>query len=474
MFRECIATPIDPIPVEYIDTLNRPEGEPDYSLSCLGIAMLRPRIENYSGISGTYRNVNEESACVDEMLEFEYNGHPTFCYYMYRHPCTDRQRLIDKLAEQGFVVKENIGTFIKDKADIDCFAVYHKEKNFAGIFINSFELRFYHVLISFISLLFPAIFKDQPMKKPEDYNIVVSLSKTTKDLFVQRIQEAVKPYINEFRRLMLGTLLKGMHDVKIRNALNNVQQARNVVDSTKTALATAIKALKGYVVTYEGLKATEAFDQAEEDLIDYLSTNDRVHNLAINNNRLRFTVATYLNNFNEDAWATFRQQGYIFDGEYKQNILLDVFREEENRKILLNSIFSESPEFAVKVAGNYCLDLQSCEATANRDFDYIAADPIFKTYLPNPHLKIFACLGGYEDRIMDAMEKRNYIGAVELCCASAGSVDLDESDQTFRPFLGWIMTSREKILHRKDGEDMTPEEALVWLIDQKEQKKEEK
>ena len=466
MFRDYIREPIDPIPVEYVNTLNRLDNEPDFSLTCLGIAMLRPRIENYKGISGVFKNFNDEISCVRDFIEL--NGRtwetPVLCYYTYHEKCDERADMMQMLNENGFAVKENIGAFIKEQASLNCFAVYNKEKNFAGIFINSNEIRFYHILISFISLLFPALFEKVPMKRPEDYNIVIALSKTNKDLFIQRIQEAMKPYIMEFRRIMLANLLKGMHEVKIANAFRDVNQARSHVQSAKDTLAEALKSLKDYIMIYEGMKATESYDQPEEELVEYIATNKSIHNLVIRNNKMYFNVATLLNNYNEDAWNSFQRQGYIYDGDYRTE-LLDVFKTKENRKILLNNIFSECPEFAVKIAGNYSLDIQGCEIRTDRNYDYCTSDPMYKSYLPNPHLKLFGCLGGYEGRVMEALEKRNYIGAIELCCASAGSVNLDETDQTFRPFLGWILSSREKILRRRDGTEMTPEEALIWLID---------
>ena len=69
---------------------------------------------------------------------------------------------------------------------------------------------------------------------------------------------------------------------------------------------------------------------------------------------------------------------------------------------------------------------------------------------------------------MPALRDRNYISAIEICIASAGSINLDEVTQTFRPFLGWVLSSTDKIIQTKDGTAMTPEEALVWLIDNKE------
>ena len=468
MFRDYINNPIDPIPVEYIKTLTRIYNEPDYSLTCLGIALLKPRMENYEGIGGTYENYSDESTCVDEFIERgkQNNDYPTFCYYMYNSGNNDEAKT--RLKDAGYSVKENIGAFIKSKGNVDCLAVYNAEKNVAGIFINTRSIQYYHLIISFISLLFPNLFK-VPLKKPEEYDIITSLSKTDKKIFVQKIQEAVAPYSLEFKRLMLSGMLKALHADKIDAALRDVNLQRSNIDIIQTQLSDAIKKLKDMIVTYEGLKVTESYDGPEEELVEYLSNNKMIYNMKIDGTKLSFCVATLLNNYNESAWETFNKRGYIYDGEYTDHRtkvdLLPAFKDKANRKILFNSIFVESPEFAVKIAGNYTVNLHDCRITARKDYDYEEASPIFSSYLPNPHLKLFSCLGGYEHRVIKALRDRNYIGAIEMCCASAGSVDLDETEQTFRPFLGWIMSSREKILRRKDGVDMTPEEALVYLID---------
>jgi len=467
MFRELINNPIDPIPVEYTNTICRLENEPDYSLTSLGIAVLKPRVETYQGIYGKYALITDEEVAVDNFVGDNTTNQFTFSYYVYSNKMDDA-KLKATIEEHGFEIKENIGTFLKEKANVDCCAVYHKEKNCTAIFINTRDMKYYHISISFLSLLYPQLFKEHPMTE-QDYNVVKACSKTDKDAFIQRIQECLQPYAMEFRRMMLNTLLKTMHEGKINYARRELDNQRSYVDSVQVTLSDALKHLKELTVTFEGLVATEKFDEAEEDLVEYLSTTKEIRAMKMEGSVLNFSVATLLNNYNPDAWRTFAQRGYIYDGKYGRNgdtcTLLDVFNDKNNRKILLDNIFSETPEFAVKIAGNYRIDLDNYRVTARSDYDYNAADPIFKSYMPNPHIKLFRCLGGYEGRIPDQLRKRNYIGAIQLCIASAGSVDLDETQQTFRPFLGWLLNCREKILHRKDGVDMTPEEALIYLID---------
>lgn len=469
MFRECVNNPIDPIPVEYVNSLNRLAYEPDYSLTCLGIALLKPRIEDYQGIKGIFLDNPNEESCVQDFLKHDAYDVPVFCYYKYTHPVKDRGEMISQLKNAGYEVKESIGALLKEKADTSCIVVYHKIKNKAGVFINSRDIRFYHMIISFLSLMFPALFVEKPLEE-KDYNLIKALSKTSKDAFIQRIQESVQPYVAEFRRIMLTNLLRMIHNKKIEAAKNDVERQRGYVKDAEEAFANQIKRLKELITIFEGVKATEQYDDPEEDLVDYLSTNKQIKNVSINGSLLTFSVATLLNNYNPDAWDLFAERGYIYDGKYNYEgrydiNLLDAFKTRENRKLLLDNIFSESPLFTVKIAGNYSLELDRCYSGTNRGYNYVEADPIYKGYMPNPHLKFYECLGGYKIKIAKALQDRNYIAAIELCIASAGSVDLDETEQTFRPFIGYLMSSKEKVLRRFDGVDMSPEEALLYLID---------
>ena len=265
--------------------------------------------------------------------------------------------------------------------------------------------------------------------------------------------------------------MKQLHEVKINAAKNQVESQKNEIRRVEDAYASAIATLRRLIVEFEGLKATESYDDAEENLVEYLTMNKDVRCLRFSDNRLYFAITGLLNNYNVDAWNTFSTRGNIYDGDYGVR-LPEAFKNLDNRKLLFDNIFSEEPLLMVRTAGNYCLRFEDCRVTCEGRYDYEANDPVFENYIPNPHIYWHACLGGYKDKVMQALKARNYIGAIELCVASAGSVNLDETTMTFRPFLGQILTSKAKVLVTKDGQEFTPEEALVWLADQK--KEEEK
>ena len=468
MFREHIEKPIDPIPQVYADKLQRLYNEPDYSLTSLGVALLKSRIENYDGITGVYYSFDNKANAYKDFVERvnSVDTHPLYCYYIYSVDNDVTDIVNEHLSE--FKQRQNISAFIKEKSDNDCTVLYHETKNMVGIFVNSRDFRLYHLLMSFISLYYPSLFAEKKMTE-EDYTIVKSLSNKEKDKFYTSIQNVLKPYTIEFRRFQLSSLMREIHDAKIRNALSSVNNLRSRVNSAEEQLGSFIAQLKEAIMIYEGMKATEQYDAPEEELVQYLSTNKDIHGLDIRDHYLYFSVTTLLNNFNQQAWDTFSHRGNIYDGEYNET-LLDVFKSRENRKIILDAIFSEDPKLFIRMAGNYKINLDQCRVSTNGGYNYEEVDPVFKDYMPNPHLKIFECLGGYRDRIMPALRDRNYISAIEICIASAGSINLDEVTQTFRPFLGWVLSSTKKIIQTQDGTAMTPEEALVWLIDNKENK----
>ncbi len=481
MFREAIAL-IDPIPKEYGNNLIRLNDEVDWSLTCLGLALLKSRIPDYNGIAGrcdlyetrsTLRNCIMHFKADKQAAEEEHPDCPAFFYYTYRSD--EDVNVLEELNDPSFKTNIKIETLIRQKSESKCHVIYNDTKPCAAIFIDNRDIRIYHLLISFLSLYFPTLFAEKPMEK-KDYDVVVTLNKKEQEPFIQAIKEALIPYVGDFKKTQMKALIKAMHNSKINAVFKALTKQREYSTSLMNQYREAQREVRRLSIEYEGSLVVETMDEPEEELVDFISSNEQVRTLTMNGNEIRFTVPTRLNNFNWEEFESSRRRDEIspadgiFNGKYEHagwgtNNLLPVFMERENRKKFLSYIFREDSDISVKIVSNYILDLVANTATVNKNFNYIEADPMYKDYIPNPHHKIFACLGGYEGRIPDLLAKRNYVAAVQLCIASASSIDIAENEQTFRPFLSWLMTSKNKVLIRNDGENMTPEEALIWIID---------
>lgn len=470
MFKEAIPE-IYPLTQEYVETINYIDYEPDLALTMLGLVCFKKRLENYNGIKGWFNVGTEESYGIDKVLSAYDNIKSDVHFYYYTYISSRAECNYESLTKLGFKHRENVENIVKAKfSNVKCSVLYNENKNVVAIFTSNRGLDIYHLILSFLPLYYPNIYTTPITKADPEVKVLSTLSKATSIQFKEAISEALMEYADVFYRAQISGLLKVQHTQKINEATSKVATARDRMNELLERYKEACQKFKEAIIFKEGVIKTETSTEEEEELVRYLCANKKIRNVKIVNGVISFTVATLLQQFSTDDWTILARNGNIFTGRYDNKALTGVFKDIENRKLLFNAIFSEDAKFEVKMAGNYNINLRYNSLSSNKNFDYVGTDPMYENYLPNPHLKIFECLGQYQPRVVDALNRGDIITAFELCVFSAGSVDLCETEQTFRPLLGWIMNSDKKILRRYDGVDMTTAEALLWLIDNKENK----
>lgn len=485
MFRDYIQNPIPPLTIDYCRRFARLEGEPDYSLTCLGFAVIKPRVDNYAGIGGEFQSFSTKDEAVARFKNYiknKTNNNPTYCYYRYNNEDNKDLETID-----GFEHIEKVEKYVSAACNNKKIDILVNEKlNAAAIFVNVYDIRIYHLLMVFIRLLFPAIFKENPLDRKFETNLAQACSSKEKSVFEEFISQVIAPYTEEIRSTVLAELVRDMNLSKVTAQEKVVEQARKTREQRYISYTQSIKDEENQRVLLEGLKVyAEKAKSGDDELTKFLISNKELRALKVDGHTISFIVATTLKNWNSRTWATFSRNGAIYNGDYLDrktnvNLTADAFvRSKENRKMLLDSIFG-TEDYALKVCSNYTLSIDEFKVSSQRDvkhggaLDYVREDPTVKSYIPNPHINIYHCLGGYESAITESLRSYDYVYAIEECIASAGSVNLDETDNVFRPFLGWILNSTEKILVRKsDGAEMTPEDVLRDLINQKKAKEKE-
>lgn len=482
MFTDAIRVLPDPVTTEYFDNLIHPDSEPDYALSLLGLACFKKRVENYRGICGvvlTRPSGMSRQTCADLVSCSPKPDKEQVGFYYYNVDMTSDEFNEESLTNRGFKHKETVERLIGEKFEkTKANVFYNTETNEAFVMVNNSSLGLYHLVLSFLPVYYPNIYTTPITKADPEVAVLSSLSKVTSGAFREQIGIALAEYKDEFYLAQINGLLKRFHQKKVDNAKENAERCQRRMNNALDEYSRMVQEYKHAKIMLEGTLACKDVDEAEKELVEYICSNREIRDVEINGSTINFAVATTLKQFSTDAWDVFVRNGGIFNppyNYYNHGIrygcvdLPSAFRDKENRKLFLNAIFSEDAEFEVKIAGNYSLNFDDHRMATHRDYNY-RTDSYFEHYLPNPHLLIFECLGGYEGKVVQRLHENDIVTAMELCTYSAGSVDLDETEQTFRPFLGMIMSSEKKILRRKDGVDMTPAEALVWLIDKKENK----
>ena len=474
MFNERITTPVNPLNIEYINTLVRPTNEPDLTLTMLGLACLKKKVKGYSGIYGASTEAPDAEQAIRVFHDIYTTAEENEVAFYYVCYYSTAEVNLETLTDIGFKHKETVENIVKEKfKGTRVEVLYNELRNEAVVFVNSNVIALYHLILSFLPLYYPNIYKTPVTRDDPEVKVLSAMTNQTSSLFKQVLSETLMEFQHEFYVAQVSGLIKLFHQAAIEEAAKTLSRAKAVMDDYRVRYADAVQEYRNAIIRNEGVLATEKSDETEEELINYLTSNDKIRNVKIKRSTIYFTVATTLSQFSLDAWETFVRNGEIFKGEYGGKTFGNgPFSLIENRKLLFNSIFSDDPLFEIKMAGNYSLDIRNHVFNTNSDFNYELEDPLYENYLPNPHLKLFGCLGQYHGRVIDRLAANDLETAMELCVYSAGSVDLDETIQTFRPMMGWIMDSDKKILRRFDGVDMTPKEALLWLISRKEKEHE--
>ena len=459
-------TPIEPVSKEYIDTLERPDGEFDYVLSMLGLVCFKSRVPDYSGIVGMCTNSAVDFGIYISRIHNEYleADKSKIWFYYISGPDMTENLSYEPLTSIGFKHKDTVEKIVNDKfPNSKTSVLYSPETNFVAVFTKTRTLDVYHLVLSFLPVYYRNIYTSPITENDPEVPVLTSLSKVTSTQFKQEISKALWPYKNEFLRAQVTDIITQMHAKKINSARGQVEVAKNDMEYYLSEYVTRVEKYKEARIMLEGTLAVEQSPEQENELIDYLCNCREIRNVHMRENEVVFTVATTLKQFDLDTWEMFERRGTIFDGNYNAGFP-SVFN-RDNRRLLFNAIFAEDPLFEVKMCGVYRINLYNNRLRTYSNYNYETEDAIFKDYIPNPHLQQYSCLGDFSSRVITALADGDLVRAFELCVHSAGAVNLDETDQNFRPLLGWILENNNKVLRRFDGVDMSPTEALLWLID---------
>lgn len=340
---------------------------------------------------------------------------------------------------------------------VECGILTDKEHMSAVIFAKEMDLRKLHMLMS----LFPAFVKKPFELKPltdEEKQLCVSLTKRTASDFESAIAQIIRTIgleqeINE-------DFLKKFANVELERALqsskNRVTECEEDLEANITAYREIVEQLNEAKVRYEALLLRPKNESTE--LVDYFRRHKNLELVTVQDETIKFYVKTTLEWFDLDFYRRASANGSIFRFDAPAP-----FNDQGNCELLMNAIFSDDPEFKIRLCAFYALNT---DVGVVRNYDY--PEYLLREYMPNPHLQYHSCLGSYRDAIRDALRNSNYIGAIEQCVASCQSINLAETGATFHPFMSNLCraSAKHKVLVDRDGKAYTPKEALKKLKEQ--------
>ena len=362
---------------------------------------------------------------------------------------------LEEMVKNGKKISEYFNPWMK------CKIFAKSGANYVVIFVEDLDTRKIHNLMSLFPAYFPDLFKPGGVNNLTELEkqLCKSLASRSSDEFLKVIADIgeanglQKDYV---RNLLQNYMLNNIRAM-LQNAQREKDRAQSRLDSNIEEYRELFKDLQVKIMRVEALQSKQI--ETDDELANYFMHNKHLRLQEVRGDTLCFYVMTELTWFDIEFYRHASANGSIYDVEYNR-----LFSNEEDRKLLMDAIFSEDPKFRVRMCSYYELSVSN-DVSVHAGWTYPA--DILAKYIPNPHIQRHACLGGHREPIRNQIRNNNMIGAVEQCIASASSINLAERDATFNRFMKELFDNSNKILVDSDGKEYSAKEALKKLKEHK-------
>ena len=326
------------------------------------------------------------------------------------------------------------------------------------VVVNRLTMSKYHFLQALISRFIPWYFADKPLTE-QDRALVKSCSVRQSSDYERIIAEYADQI--DLRKvqiqMIIGDFEKNARKEQIKNADRELSRVNDSIRENLEQFTRLCDKRDRAMVQLEGLKSLQGKVDQNSELIEFFERNKNLNPLSAEGNAFRFIVRGYLDTFDPDNYACYARnwESCYYTG---YSVERDELRSPEDRKLILDAIFSEDPKLRIRTCGYYQLYMNG-DAHSSRGFSYPAE---YNDCMPNPHLHFHDCLGNQLRFIKEAILNGDMVQAVAQCLSSVSSVNTGES-ATMRPFVRDLFNGHTKCIESPDGKMMDAVEALAWL-----------
>ena len=177
---------------------------------------------------------------------------------------------------------------------------------------------------------------------------------------------------------------------------------------------------------------------------------------------MKFGVRDYLTFFDEDhAKAMIENLDSVL---YRPNDRsCDNIIPDEDMQLFYNAVFLDQ-SVKIRMCAVYSIQVGG-GVSACGQYRY---GPEYNTYLPNPHIHCYSCMGQYSQHINECLMAGNYVGAVEQCASSCRSLNVDDYPviSEFARMMYGIsdyLANGNTCVELPDGRVVNPKRAIKYL-----------
>jgi len=349
-----------------------------------------------------------------------------------------------------YTLQEDLRIFYIKKLD----GLFYTNGTNSIIFLDFLDIRRFHALQMMIPKYLPTLFKDIPLT--DDETALLKSLGSRSHFEYERIIEQFAQRL-DMRSEIIRTRLKGFESVFERERIDethrNIEKHQNDYQAYLDNFRRITNLIQDQKIILAGLQCkVDESDGNESELMEYFLCNKQLSIIRVKGTELEFVVHGYADVFDEDAFETYvgNHNSYLY------NRLANIDAREE-MELLYRAIFGDG-KYKLRVCAAYKADMKYGLTPVQ---NYIFP-PESQTYLPNPHIQNYGCIGGYASRFVEYMNNQDYVGAIEQAAVSARNLNFHDSTVMIM-FAHNLSSTTIKCIEDTDGNLMTPKEAIKKL-----------
>ena len=319
------------------------------------------------------------------------------------------------------------------------------------IFTDNMDLKHFHALQMMIPKYLPELFADSPLTESE-----TALLKSMGDRSSVIYENLIEAFAREFdiRSEIIRSKLTGFETAFERLRLEEIRSEidgyQANYDSYLSALRDCTRQIQERQYTLTGLACAINQHSGDSELMEYFMCNKNLTVIRVRGTMIEFVAHGYADIYDADAFEKYvtNHGGYMYS-----QISTAVTKPQMER--LYRDIFGGN-KYRLRLCAAYTADMR----TGLKAVVHYTFPPESKTYLPNPHIQQYGCIGSYAGRFQEYMQKRDYVGAIDQAVVSARNLNFYDST-VISAFAAALSCTNIKCIEKSDGTLITPLEAIT-------------
>jgi len=448
--------------------INGSDYEGDWSFVATLRALLMSRLQEGDGITFRYFTYDLEHPTEDLANEFAAAAMPNTINYLAVTAPYDISEEENKQKFFSIPIAENFHEFMDVREffaqKMCCRAFINEQIRSSVIVVLESNIKKHHLAQCIIPKLLPWYFERGKISAVER-QLLYGL-RDRRDVMYQAAIELLCD-TEEFRHRSTAAAFssykkKSLEKQKTR-AEREISRRQDTIERLNSQLLSELRCLSQDNFTLNGiLIALESDVNVGDEFMQFMANNKNVEFIDMDGDQMRIQIKGYLDIYDPEAYRSLARNpnAWYWTNSATSN---GPFMVRDNRKMVMDAIFSDNPTFKIKTYGRYKLDLEHGGVSGGGTYE--DADTPADRYA-NPHLYYASCLGSYYTLINKALMSGDMIGAISNCIASTHSVNVTES-ATFRHLCRDIFERNTPILEGPDGQSYTTKQAYEYLVKQK-------